>query len=172
VLPYRQFLQQQNDTFYGRWADCFGTPRALLPIGDRAQDLGPYLLEDSVRLGLVTVDPEGARRCLEALMTASCERIADIGAHDAFAPRNRVLPECDGVLVGQIPPGKACQRTEECQSADQYACVGDYGCGRVCTPRVLRPAGAGCSDDDRCAAGTTFRYGPKNGTVQQCLAPL
>jgi hypothetical protein len=168
----RAFLQQRNDRFYERWIDCFGTSRALLPLGDRAGDLDQIGLEPSVSLGLIAVDPAAARRCLETLMTASCERIADIAAHDSFDARNPVLPECAGALAGQVAPGKTCRRNEECQSPDQYACVGEWGCGRVCTARVQRAAGEACSDlSDRCAPGTVCRYGARNSNFELCLAP-
>ena len=167
-----QLLGSLNDVFYGRWSSCFDTPRALWPTGDFA-DLPVSSLEDSVRLGLLRIDPEATQRCLDTLTTAPCDRIADISTYGPpIGPGNVVLSECSGVLAGQVPPGKPCRINEDYQSPEAYPCVGNGVCGRVCTARVARAAGEACSDaTDQCPPGTACRFGPDNRYEQRCLGP-
>jgi hypothetical protein len=170
VAVYQQFVRDRNDRFYERWVTCFGASAQLL-AADRVVDFTPTATA-SFRMGLVALDPEAARRCLETLMTASCERIADIQAHENFSGRNPVLPECVGVLAGQLAPGQACLHTGECRSPLENYCGGGFGCGRVCTPRPLREVGAACSDlTDRCPGGTVCRYAPDHRLDERCLPP-
>lgn len=167
-----QLIGNLNDVFYGRWSACFNTPRDLWPKGDFA-DLSVPGLEESLQLGLLRIDPEAEQRCLETLMAAACGRIADINIPDLLiGPGNVVLPECPGVLVGQVAPGKVCRITEDCQSPERYACISDKACGRVCTARIARAADEPCSDaTDWCPDGTVCRFGPNNINEQRCLVP-
>lgn len=158
-----------NDAFYGRFSACFATRRGLWPSGDFS-DLPAF--DDSLRLGLLVIDPMAAQSCLETLMTVACDRIPEILKGGPIGPGNVALPECAGVLVGQVPPGKTCRMSEECQDPEQYACVGDRGCGRICTARIARAMGDLCSSDrDRCPEGTTCRFGTDNKNDQRCLEP-
>ena len=172
AVELHQLVGSLNDAFYGRWSSCFDTPRALWPTGDFT-DLPLDSLQDSVRLGLLRIDPEAMKRCLDTLATAPCERLADISIHGPPIGRgNVVVPECSGMLVGQVSPGKPCRINEECQSPEAYACVGNRVCGRVCTARLARATGEACSDmTDQCPTGTVCRFGPDNVHEQRCLTP-
>lgn len=88
-------------------------------------------------------------------------------------PGNSALPECAAVLAGQVPPGKTCRINEDCQTPDQYACIGGGSvCRRVCTARIARAAGDACATaTDRCPAGTVCRGGPGNVNDRRCLEP-
>jgi hypothetical protein len=166
---FDQLLRNLNDVFDGRLSACVGTPRALFAPDDLT-DIPASSLSGSVRLGLIKVDPEATRRCLDALMTASCDGIVDISLQGPLGPGNPALPECADVLAGQVAPGGSCRENEDCQSSEQYACVGNRTCGAVCTPRILRAAGDSCYDaTDRCPDGTFCIYGPDG--YQACIRP-
>jgi hypothetical protein len=125
-----------------------------------------------VRLGLLTIDRLAAQHCFEALMTAPCDRLVDSTLRGPVGPRNAALPECAGAFVSHAQPGKTCRINEDCQDPEQYACVGDRGCGRVCTARTARQAGDVCSEGtDSCPSGTVCRYGADNLHDQRCLGP-
>lgn len=171
VGDFHVLLADINDAFYGNYATCFGTRRGLWPSGDFT-DLPVASLDGSLRLGLLALDPAAAQHCVETLMTASCERLIEIAMRGPLGPGNSALPECAGVLVGQVPRGKTCRINQDCQDPVQNACIGNGICGRVCTARSERAAGDTCSEGrDRCAEGTVCRYGPNNANEQRCLAP-
>jgi hypothetical protein len=168
---FRGLLGMLNDAFYGKWSACFDTPRELWPSGDFS-DLPVSSFEKSLQLGLMTIDPEAARQCLEVLMAAPCDRIAEIGLRAPIGPGNVALPECAGVLAGQVPPGRTCRINEDCQTPEQYACVGGSVCGRICTARTARAAGDLCSVAmDQCPDGTVCRFGPNDKNDERCLEP-
>jgi hypothetical protein len=96
----------------------------------------------------------------------SCERIAELLGRGFLDDSG--LPECEGDLVGHVAPGEPCQLNADCESSSDFACVGNSGCGRVCTARPARARGEPCSSaSERCLEGTVCRFGDDN--VERCL---
>jgi hypothetical protein len=162
LTAYQQYLDQQWKAWSARWVTCFNTaPEALSPgrspLYDDSSDQHAYSLEH----GLVVLDAAGAKACLDALQSSSCEDLVASAYHQV----------CAKVLVGKVASGGFCASNEDCQTATDSCQMKEmHGCLSRCAPAPTGAAIGEPCNDVTCAAGAYCAVSPPPAQDARCRA--
>jgi len=145
-LAYRQFVDAYNVRYRQRLVGCFNLNASTL--GQTTYiEVEPGTLT-SLRLGFTGWNAAEAARCLEALVTASCD---DIASEKARVP-------CRRVTTGRIPGDGLCLADVDCAEPG-HVCGGGTvnSCGGLCMRDLAIPPpaaeGQACTQTSHCQPG-------------------